>query len=77
MSQRKQRDYIKEAGLEACSLLQDGYITITYWWDNIASEGHWFLKHRSNGNIIHIKAYNTGYVLYKNNIIVKQVHLGF
>lgn len=70
------RDYIKEAGAEASSFLQDGYRLTASWSDPSADCLHFFMRHSRNGAQIHIKAMLTGYQIIRNSIIIKEVCSG-
>lgn len=70
------RDYIREAGREASTLLNDGYRLTANWADSSSKTIHFFMRHAVNGARIHIKVKSTGYQIIRNAKIVKEVSQG-
>lgn len=70
------RDFIREAGQEASTLLMDGYRLTANWSDSSSKTIHFFMRHALNGARIHIKVQSVGYQIIRNGIIVKEVSNG-
>lgn len=70
---RPRRNFIKEAAAEAASLITEGYIVRVHHYDEKHAQAYMTLVHSRNGNIIHVNATKSGYVVSKNGTIIKRV----
>lgn len=64
-------DFLRRAGDETCSLINEGYIIRVRHFDKKKHELFVALVHCRNGNIIRLYAYPNGLEMYKNDKLIK------
>lgn len=64
-------DFIRRAGDEACSLINEGYIIRVRYFDKKKHELFVALVHCRNGNTIRLYADPDGLEIYKNDKLIK------
>lgn len=68
----KTRDYVlRRAGDVARSLISEGYLLVSKYTYGSRPEVHFTMRHKSNGNVIHVEVSATYVKLWKNQRLIK------
>lgn len=71
MKQGNRKRYERQAAAYVRSLTTEGYNVMVHYYETNEGYGYCSLKHKQNGNIIHVYVYDDCWKVFKNGFLIK------